>query len=75
MDNTNNDNLYSTMVRSGKTTYFVDVRKAKNGSKYLSISETRFDGDDKRHRSTLRVFKESADQLRQAIDDAVGTLK
>ncbi len=36
----NNDAVYSTMVRAGRTTYFVDVREAKNGKKYLSISDT-----------------------------------
>lgn len=43
-----NTAVYSTMVRSGRTTYFVDVREAKNGNKYLSISESRIDADDKR---------------------------
>ena len=68
---TNNNNaLYSTMVRSGKTTYFVDVKEAKNGNKYLAISETRLDGDEKK-RTTVRVFGETVNQFRQAIDEAV----
>lgn len=33
----NNNSIYSTMVRSGRTTYFVDVREAKNGNKFLTI--------------------------------------
>ena len=65
----NNSAIYSTMVRSGKTTYFVDVREAKNGSKYLSISESKIAGEEKR-RSTVRVFGETIDQFRQAIDEA-----
>ncbi len=70
---TNNNAIYSTMVRSGKTTYFVDVKEAKNGNKYLSISETRLDGEDKK-RTTLRVFGETVDQFRQAIDEAAGAV-
>jgi hypothetical protein len=70
---TNNNSIYSTMVRSGKTTYFVDVKEAKNGSKYLSISESRLDGDEKK-RSTVRVFGETVDQFRQAIDEAAGAV-
>jgi hypothetical protein len=71
----NNDALYSTMVRSGRTTYFVDVRKAKNGNKYLSIAESRLDGEDKKQRSTVRVFGETVDQFRQAVDEAVLAMK
>jgi len=66
---TNNNAVYSTMVRAGRTTYFVDVKEAKNGNKYLSISENRIDGEEKK-RTTLRVFGESIDQFRQAIDEA-----
>ena len=65
----NNNAIYSTMLRSGKTTYFIDVKEAKNGNKYISISETKLDGEEKK-RTTLRVFGEAVDQFRQAIDEA-----
>jgi hypothetical protein len=61
------------MVRAGRTTYFVDVKEAKNGSKYLSISENRVDGEEKK-RTTLRVFGESINQFRQAIDEAAANV-
>ncbi|MGA9121199.1 MAG: DUF3276 family protein [Bacteroidota bacterium] len=70
----NNGTLYSTMVRSGRTTYFVDVREAKNGSKYISISENKVDADDKRQRTTVRVFGETVEQFRQAIDEAAAAV-
>jgi len=65
------DVLFSTIVRAGRTTYFLDVREAKNGRKYLSISESRLDEQEKRQRATLRVFGETVDQFRQAVEDAV----
>lgn len=68
MPNTNA--LYSTMVRAGRTTYFVDVKEAKNGNKYLSISENRLNNEQKKERITLRVFGESIEEFRKAIDDA-----
>jgi hypothetical protein len=68
-----NNAIYSTMVRSGKTTYFVDVKEAKNGNKYLMISETRLEGDEKK-RTTVRVFGETVDQFRQAIDEAAAAV-
>jgi hypothetical protein len=66
---TSNNAIYSTMVRSGKTTYFVDAKEAKNGNKYLSITETNLSGDE-RKRTCIRVFGETVDQFRQAIDEA-----
>jgi hypothetical protein len=65
----NNNAIYSTMVKSGKTTYFIDLKEAKNGSKYLSISEIQMNGDEKK-RSTVRVFAETIDHFRKAIEEA-----
>jgi len=64
------DAVFSSMVRAGRTTYFVDVREAKNGKKYLSISENHLEEDDKRTRVTIRVYKDTIDQFRQAVDEA-----
>lgn len=66
---TNTNAIYSTMVKSGKTTYFIDLKEAKNGNKYLSISETRIDGEEKK-RNTVRVFGETMEQFRKAIEEA-----
>ncbi len=68
------NSLFSSMVRSGRTTYFVDVREAKNGNKFISISESRLDADEKKTRSTVRVFGESIDQFRQAVVDAAAAV-
>jgi len=65
------DAVFSSMVRAGRTTYFVDVKEAKNGKKYLSISENHLEEGDKKTRVTVRVFRESIDQFRQAIEEAV----
>ena len=61
-----NNAIYSTMVRAGRTTYFVDLREAKNGSKYLSISENKISNEKGKERVTLRVFGETIEQFRQA---------
>jgi len=67
--------LYSTMVRSGRTTFFIDVKEAKSGSKYISITEHRLDQDQKKVRSTIRIFGTSIDQFKQAIDEAATSAK
>ena len=70
----NAEAIYSTVVKSGKTTYFVDLKEAKNGSKYLSISESKVDGEE-RKRSTIRVFGDTIEQLRKAIEEASAAAK
>jgi hypothetical protein len=69
----NTNALFSTMVRSGRTTYFVDLKEAKNGNKYLSLSENRINGDEKK-RVTLRVFGESIEEFRKAVDEAAAAI-
>jgi hypothetical protein len=65
----NDSALYSTMVRSGRTTYFVDLTEAKNGNKYLSITESQISGDQKQ-KITIRVFGETIEEFRKAVNDA-----
>jgi len=69
----NNSSLYSTMVRAGRTTYFVDLKEAKNGNKYLSLCESRINGEEKK-RVTLRVFGESIEEFKKAVDDAAAAI-
>ena len=69
-----NNAIYSTMIRAGRTTFFIDVKEAKTGAKYISISEHRIDVDSKNSRSTIRVFGESIEQFRQAINEAAASV-
>ncbi len=68
----NDNGLYSTVVKSGRNTYFVDVKEAKNGNKYLAITESQA-GDPPR-KSTVRVFGEAIGRLRDAVAEAVATI-
>jgi hypothetical protein len=62
--------IYSTMIRSGNTTYFVDAKEAKNGKKYLVVTENRINEHYEKSRSTVKVFSETAPMLLQAITEA-----
>ena len=66
----NNNAVFSSMVRAGRTTYFIDVKEAKNGRKFLSLTENTLDIAEKRQRSTIRVFSDCISQFRQAVDEA-----
>ncbi len=65
------DAIYSKSIKAGKSTYFIDVKEAKNGNKYLSICESRLNGEE-RKRTSLNVFGENVARFREAIDEAAG---
>ncbi len=71
------DALFSKTVKSGKTTYFVDVKEAKNKNKYITISSTSPSKEDtsKLTRKSIVVFDNSAERLRDALDEAMRMLK
>ena len=69
-----NNAIFSTMVRAGRTTYFVDVKEAKNGNKFLSITESRLDVDNKKQKTSIRVFGEGIGEFRRAIDEAAAAV-
>ena len=71
----NGEGEFNKMLKSGKINYFVDVKEAKNGAKYISISEHRIDVDSKKSRSTIRVFGESIESFKLAIDEAATSAK
>jgi len=58
--------IYSQNIKTKGQTYFFDVRAAKNGNKYLSISQS-WIRDGQGHRSTLTVFKNDLDQFSQTV--------
>jgi hypothetical protein len=69
----NSNGSFSKVVKSGKNTYFVDVKEAKNGNKYLAITESQVNGDSKK-KTTIRVFGEAIGQLSQAVADALASI-
>ena len=47
--------LYSSKLPTKSQTYFFDVRQAKNGSKYLTITQSRIK-DGQKLRNTISLF-------------------
>lgn len=68
-----NPAFYSTMVRAGRTTYFIDLKEAKNGNKYLNITQSSIDGE-KTEKLTVRVFQDQIGDFQKAIADAVAAI-
>lgn len=67
------ESLYSKTIRAGKTTYFVDVKEAKNKTKYITITESKKSANDPTKFTNKRivVFNNSAEKIKNAIDEAI----
>jgi len=68
--------LFSKSIKTKGRTYFIDVREAKNKSKYLTIAESRRSKEDEKKftRSSVMVFGDQAQEFRQVFEEAVGVL-
>jgi hypothetical protein len=67
--------IYSKAIKAGKSCYFVDVKEAKNGNKYLSITETKFEGEERKRTSIFIFGDETNQRFRQAINEATDVLR
>jgi len=68
---------FTKKMKSGKITYFVDVKDAKNNSRYVSISESQPSKEDptKFSRRSITVFNNAANDFVGAMEEAMGHLK
>ena len=55
-----NPALYSAKLPTKSQTYFFDVKTAKNGSKYLTITQSRIQ-DGQKFRNSVIVFSDDLD--------------
>lgn len=69
--------IESKLVKAGARTYFFDIKKAKNGKKYLVLTESRLVGDEnkkERQRSTLILFPEQAKEFAEMVNEMTAKL-
>ncbi len=64
------ERLYSKKLNAGKRTYYFDVKRGRDGSAYLVITEQT---DEKRNR--LMVFEDKMEEFLNALQDAVRNMK
>ncbi|MEM2696028.1 MAG: DUF3276 family protein [Thermoproteota archaeon] len=64
------ERLYSKKLSAGKRTYFFDIKKGRDGSAYLVITEWT---QSKKHR--LMVFEDRAEAFMSALQEVVGKMK
>ena len=56
--------LYSQHLKTTSNSYFFDVKAAKNGNKYLRITESRIK-DGQKLRNSITVFSDKLEQFAQ----------
>jgi phosphohistidine swiveling domain-containing protein len=66
------DAIFSKMVKAGATTYFMDVKEAKNNKKYLTVtaSQPAKDGENKFAKRSVIVFSSVADEFVGVLKEA-----
>jgi hypothetical protein len=64
------EKVHSKMVRAGKKNYFFDVKKASNGSHYLTIAESYQKQDGQRVINRLMVFRDHVGEFEASLAEA-----
>jgi hypothetical protein len=66
------DSLFSKMVKSGKITYFLDVKEAKNNTKYLTVTASQPSKEEPKKftKNSINVFSNSAEEFIGAVKQA-----
>jgi len=64
------ESVYEARANSGKTTYFIDARRAVNGRYYLSITESRRTEGESFSQRRVMVFEEGLDEFRRLLGEA-----
>lgn len=69
--------LFTKTVKAGKTTYFFDVKEAKNKAKYLTITASQPSGteDKKFVKRSINVFGDNAEKFTDALQEALNNLR
>ena len=77
--------VFSKSLKAGDRTYFIDVKEAKNKSRYLTIAESKparqengkpaKEGDKKYTRSSVMIFDNQLEKFRDALQEALGHMQ
>jgi hypothetical protein len=69
-------NEESMQVKAGGRTYFLDLKKTKDGKPFLVITESKFKGEgEERERNTIMIFPENAEEFSDAVSKMTAKLR
>lgn len=72
------DAIFTRTIKAGKSTFFIDVKEAKNNKRYVSFAESSMsgEGEEKKFtRKSILMFDDVAEQVCDALLEATGSLR
>ncbi len=69
------EKVHSQMVKAGQKNYFFDVKKASNGSNYLTIAESYRKQDGERVVNRIMLFRDHFPEFAGALNEIQKYLK
>jgi hypothetical protein len=67
--------VFTTRVKSGKRTYFFNVKENRNGDLFLNIVESKKHNDHDFERHSIIIFKEDMDPFKENFMQAVNYME
>jgi hypothetical protein len=67
--------IFSTKARTGKRTYFFNVKENRHGDLFLNIVESKKNTKSEFERHSVIVFKEDLDAFLTGFNDAISYIK
>jgi hypothetical protein len=62
--------IFNRTVKAGQRTYFIGIKQASNGNKYLTITESKRVEKDKFERFRIMVFQDKMAEFMDALKEA-----
>jgi hypothetical protein len=67
--------IYSKVVRAGKRTYFFDIKATKGNDLYITLTESKKsfgeDGSDNYQKHKIFLYKEDFEKFKEGLDDVL----
>ncbi|MBM3418179.1 MAG: DUF3276 family protein [Bacteroidetes bacterium] len=77
--NSEQNEIYSKVVRAGKRTYFFDIKSTKGNDLYITLTESKKtfseDGDGNYQKHKIFLYKEDFDKFREGLDDVLSKIE
>lgn len=73
--NSEQNEIYSKVVRAGKRTYFFDIKSTKGNDLYITLTESKKtfteEGDGNYQKHKIFLYKEDFEKFREGLDDVL----
>lgn len=77
--NTEQNEIYSKVVRAGKRTYFFDIKSTKGNDLYITLTESKKtfsdEGDGNYQKHKIFLYKEDFEKFMEALKETVQHVK